>query len=238
MALLSKKKSEETTNTESTATSTETQTQQAAPPAVKKEAGAPMMIKGGSVFITNPAFLDAVADAEYGTFKSVVASNGTHMVSGSDTDLGKVLKFQAIVANPVWKIVPGSNDEEAKDYFRVSKDGVTCNDGTDIQEALQEAIDAGYEKASIKEYIDVICVVVDCADESFIGETITLQLAPSSQFTWRPLAGKCKMKAAMGKLEAEPVLGDPELGSAVIFTSTAKPTTFKGNSFTKMEFSI
>ena len=61
-----------------------------------------VVVGGSSVFITNPDFLDAVADATYGTFKSVVASNGTHMISGSDIDLGKILKFQAIVAKDVW----------------------------------------------------------------------------------------------------------------------------------------
>lgn len=191
-----------------------------------------------SVFITNPLFLDAVADAEYGTFTSIVASNGTHMVSGTEDDLGKVVKFQVIVAKNVWKVVPGSSDEEAKDYFCVSDDGIITNDGRDINDAVQTAIDAGYEKASVKKYIDVICLVTDCDNDDFVGETVTLQLAPSSQYTWKPLSGKCKMAQALGKLKAQPIAGNAELGSAVIFSSTATPTTWKGQNFTKFIFAL
>ena len=240
MALLNKKKSEDTATETNETTAPETPATETT--AVATKAKSEMVVAPelkNSVFITNPLFLEAVAGADWGTFPSIIATNGTHMVSGSNgADLGKVLKFQAILANTVWKIVPGSSDEEAKDYFKVSKDGEVCNDGQDIQEALQDALDAGYSKASIKEYVDVICIITECADADYVGETMTLQLAPSSQYTWRPLAGKCKMKAAMGKLEAEPVLGDPTLGSAVVFTSTAKPTSYKGNNFTKLEFSI
>ena len=189
-----------------------------------------------SVFISNPDFLDAVAGATYGMFQSVVASNGTHQAG--DLDLGKTLKFQAIVANEVKKITPGSNDEEAKEYFAVSEDGIKVGDGRLLDDALQDAIDAGYDKAAIKKYIDVIALVVECDNDDFVGETITLQLSPSSQFTWRPLEGKCKMKAALGRLAAEPIAGNPELGSAVVFTSVATPTKWKGNSFTKFVFSI
>ncbi len=220
---------------------TENETPEVDETALKEVATKPaseVVVGGSSVFITNPDFLDAVADATYGTFKSVVASNGTHMISGSDIDLGKILKFQAIVAKDVWKVTPGSSDEESKDYFKVSNDGEVTNDGQDINEALQDALDAGYSKAKISKYVDVICLIVECGNDDFIGETITLQLAPSSQFTWGPLAGKCKMAKAMGRLKSQPIAGDPELGSAVIFVSTATPTSWKGNSFTKLEFAL
>jgi len=205
--------------------------------AVKKSAAAPAgMVAGASVFITNPDILEAVADATYGMFPSVTASNGTHMCG--DDDLGKTLKFQAILAKDVWKVAPGSNDEEAKDYFAVSEDGEVTKDGKPLQEALQDALDAGYSKAAIKKYIDVVCIVADSDNGDFIGETVTLQLSPSSQYTWNPLAGRCKMKAALGKLKAEPVVGAEHLGNVVVFTSVATPTKYKGNDFTKFEFSV
>lgn len=205
--------------------------------ATKQTAPVPAKLAtGASVFITDPGILDAVAGATYGMFPSVTASNGTHMC-GND-DLGKTLKFQAILAKDVWKVAPGSNDEEAKDYFAVSDDGEVTNDGKDIQEALQDALDAGYSKAAIKKYIDVICIVANSDNEDFIGETLTLQLSPSSQFTWKPLSGRCKMKAALGKLKAEPVVGAEHLGNVVVFTSVATPTKYKGNDYTKFEFSV
>jgi hypothetical protein len=230
---LIKKKSEENTPEETTTTPVTT-TEKTSTPVVKEKSTTDVAVHSApSAFITNPLFLEAVADASYGTFPSVVASNGSHETAGSDsTDLGKVIKFQVIVTKDVYKVAPGSNDEEAKEYFKVG------DTEEELEEDLQDALDAGFSKAAIKKYIDVICVVVDCKAEEFINETITLQLAPSSQFTWRPLEGKCKMAAAMGKLKAEPVCGNPDLGSAVVFTSTAKGTEWKGNKFTKFEFSI
>lgn len=245
MALKSKSKETEE-NAENTDTNTNTQdggtqtsereTQSEKSVAVRKPAGALSLAGGKSVFITNPDFLSAVVDAEYGTFPSVVASNGAHMMG--EVNLGKEIKFQGIVQKDVWKVTPGSNDDEAKDYFAVSHDGETTTKGVSLEDALQEALDAGYSKAAIKKYIDIICVLVDCDSEAHIGETITLQLAPSSVFAWKPIAGRVKMRAAMGKLEATPIMGDPELGSAVVFTSTAEPTKVKGNNFTKFLFSV
>lgn len=197
---------------------------------------APSLLSGYSVFVNNPAFIEAVTGASYGTYPSITASNGTHMSGGQD--LGKTIKFQAILANDVVKVVPGSNDEEAKEYFEVSADGEFVRDGRSVAQAVQDAKDAGYAKAAAKDYIDVICIITECENENFLNETMTLQLAPSSQYTWRQLEGRCKMQAAMKKLVSDPVMGNPELGTAVQFTSTATPTSWKGNSYTKFEFSI
>jgi hypothetical protein len=217
-----KKKSEETNTTAPAADEKEVATRQST--AVSTDAG-------GSVFVTNSALVEAVHDAEWGTFPSVVASNGTHMC-GED-DLGKILQFQAIVAKDVWKMTPGSNDEEAKEFFTVSYDGPE-----ELEEAKQEAIASGYDKAAIKKYIDIIAIITDCDNAAYVGETITLQLAPSSQFTWKPLAGKLKMMAALGKLKAMPIMGDPDLGTAVVFQSTANPKKWKGNSYTAFDFEV
>ncbi len=203
---------------------------------VRNEAPAPALMSEHSVFITNPLFIDAVQDAAYGTFPSITANNGTHMAG--DRDLGKILKFQAIVSNNIVKVIPGSNDEEAKEYFAVSADGEFVKDGRSVQEAIQDAKDAGYEKATSKDYIDVICMITECDDDDFVGETVTLQLAPTSIYTWRQLEGRCKMQAALKKLVSSPVMGDESLGMAVVFTSTATATSWKGNSFTKFVFSI
>lgn len=218
----------ETSSTEET-TTTEVATQESA--GVPAEAS----LKP-SAFCKSPLILEAVAGATYGTFPSVTANSGTHMCG--EEDLGKVLKFQAILAKEIKKVIPGSQDDESDQFFKVSEDGETTKEGQPLEEALQDAKDAGYDKAAIKIYIDVICNVVECDNKNFVGETITLQLAPSSQYTWRPLEGKCKMKAALGTLKAPPFAGDPDLGNVIVITSTATPTKYHGNSFTKFEFSL
>ncbi len=203
---------------------------------VKESTSTPALLSAHSVFIANSMFIEAVQDASYGTFPSVTANNGTHQ--SGEHDLGKVIKFQAIISNNVVKVIPGSNDEEAKEFFAVSADGEFVKDGRSVQEAVQDAKDAGYEKASAKDYVDVICIITECDNPDFVNETVTLQLAPTSIYTWRQLEGRCKMQAALKKLVSSPVMGDKDLGMAVVFTSTATPTSWKGNSFTKFVFSI
>ncbi len=213
--------------TEETTTTEVTVRESAAPPA-------PAVLS--SIFITNPIFQDAVAGAKYRTFPSVVASGGSHMQG--ENDLGKELKFQAILVKAVKKVIPGSNDDEASDYFAVSEDGESVNDGRSLEEALQDAKDAGYDKAKIKDYLDVIVLVTECVNKDFIGETLTLQLSPSSCYSWEPLEGQCKMKAALGKLEAVPIAGNPDLGTAVVFTSTATNSKKGTNNWTKFVFTL
>ncbi len=188
-----------------------------------------------TAFVMDPEILEIVSDATYGDFPSVTAANGTHMCNKED--IGKELKFQAIIAKEKKIIAPGETGEEAKEYFEASEDGETVSDGRSLDEALQDAIDAGYEKATIRDYIDVIALVIECEDEDMIGETVVIQLAPSSQFSWRRLEKTTKMKALTGKVEAVPVMGDEKRGLAVVFTCTAKATSYKGNNYTKFEFS-
>ncbi len=232
---LKKKEAEDKAKVEETAVE-ETAVEETAV-ATQESAGPPAEVSlKPSAFCKSPLILEAVAGATYGTFPSVTANSGTHMCG--EVDLGKELKFQAILAKDIKKVIPGSQDDEADQFFKVSDDGEFTNDGQPLEEALQDAKDAGYDKASIKNYIDVICNITECDNKDFVGETVTLQLAPSSQFTWRPLAGKCKMRAALGKLKAPPFAGDPDLGNVIVITSTATPAKHGGNSWTKFEFTL
>ena len=199
---------------------------------------APLYPKTPSVFINNPIMVEEAAEAAYGVFTSITSNNGTH--EAGEEDLGKEIDFQAIVQKSTTKLIPGSNDEEAKDFFCTSKDGIYADrDGTLMADNLQACRAAGYSKCKLSEYIDIVCLIKACEKKEYVGEIMTLQLAPSSQFTWKPLAGKLKMQAAMGNLKAVPVNpDDPNMGSAVVFRSVATPTSFKGNKFTKFVFSI
>lgn len=191
-----------------------------------------------SAFVTHPDVLEALADVGYGDVPSVVASNGTHQVSGRNEDLGKIIKFQAVSAKRTKKLVPGETGDEAKEYFQVSDDGIHTRDGVLLEDALEDAKAAGYDRAKISTYIDVVAIIVESDNADFIGETVILQLAPSSQRSWKPLETKCKTQALRGQLNAKPVWGNEEYGNAVVFTSVATPTSWSGNNFTKFEFSV
>lgn len=210
--------------------------------AVKQDAPAPAKAKSAGVkdlCVTNVDLVDAVSDAEYGDFPSVVASGG-HMVTdaaGTKVNLGETLKFQVVAVNTIYKMIPGSDDDEAKQYFGAS------SNKDDLLEKLGEAKADGLTKAEIKEYKDIICIITDCDKngDDWISEMVTLQLAPTSQWGWDKLYKQVKVKLITKKVKVKAVYGDAEeFGSAVEFTSVATPTTSKkgGKNYTKFVFSV
>lgn len=236
MALRGKKEEEKKEETvQEPAAETQAPSPEEEKTAVATRAATAVSARPSGVFISNEMMVETAAEAGYGDFTSVTANNGTHMTTTKD-DLGKIIQFQAIFAKDVKKVIPGTKDEESKEFFQVSEDGEFVGDGRTLQEALDDAIDAGYNRAKIKDYIDVVCLITKSDNDDFIGEVVTLQLAPTSCFSWRPLASKCKMKAAMGKLKSHPV-GDTG-DSAVLFQSEATPDSWEGNDYTKMIFTI
>jgi len=183
----------------------------------------------GDVFIKNETLVSACASADWGTFLAVTGSNGTHDGS-DDLDLGKEIEFQVVVQRDVWKMSPNSSDDESREYFASSYEGEE-----DLEDAKQEAIEAGYESAGIKKYLELYVLLTKCDIVDMIGEVICMNLAPSSVREWKPLAGKLTVKAAMGKLNyTEVIPGSP----AVTFKSVATPGKWKGNKYTYFKFSI
>jgi len=198
------------------------------PKPVKQKARVPASVKSSNIFIKNDDLITVCQEAEYGTFPQFSASNGTIM--NSEMNLGSEIEFQVITAKDVWKMSTGSNDEEAKEYFDVSYEGEEALEG-----ALEEAIEAGYDKASIKKYLDLYVFITSCNEEDMVNEIAVLSLSPSSLFNWRKLSGKLQSKAVLGMLNTTEVIPD---APAVTFRAKAKPTSYKGNNYTVMEFSI
>ncbi|RUM44356.1 MAG: hypothetical protein DSY80_04475 [Desulfocapsa sp.] len=183
----------------------------------------------GDVFIKNDTLVGACVSADWGTFLPVTGSNGTHD-GADDLDLGKELEFQVVVQRNVWKMSPNSPDDESREYFASSYEGEE-----DLEDAKQEAIEAGYENAGVKKYLELYVLLTKCTIVDMIGEVVCLNLAPSSVREWKPLAGKLTVKAAMGKLNyTEVIPGSP----AVTFRSVATPGKWKGNKYTYFKFSI
>ena len=206
--------------------------------AVKKAASAPAVMEGSSVCITCPEFLDVIEGAQYGDFPSIVYSNGNHMINdpeGNKVTLGERIKFMPISEREVFKLIPGDNSEAAKEHF------ASADTEEELMGALEDAKDDGYEKASIKRYLDIYCILTyaDKNSDSWENELVVLQLAPSSVWGWNKLYKQIKFKLATGKFQLEPVMGDAEkFGYAAEITSTATPTSFNGNSFTKATFGL
>lgn len=187
------------------------------------------VVAGASVFIQDPDWLEECMEAEWDTFTSISASSGTHFTNNKE-DFGKIIQFQVLYQRPVWKMSANSNDDEATDYFRSS-----YISEEDLNDAKQEAVEAGYEKAGVKKYLELFILMTDAEDPNCISERFIMNLAPSSVRNWKPLKGKLNTKAKMGTLETvEVVPGYP----AATFQSVATPASWQGNNFTVFEFSI
>lgn len=202
--------------------------------AVKKEAG-PVASGSSGFWFSNPMVQEVVNTASFGDFPQIIASQGAFSEGGaSGKELGKYIMFRPIQAKVKKVCSPNSNDDEAKEYFAAAYVGELTMDGRTIEECLEEAKDpekGGYEKASIKDYIDLFAYVVSCEtnSEDFADEVVILQLSPMSRIEWQKFSKKLEMKAAFGKLE------DKEF----VIKAIAKSTKNKANqSFSHYTFEL
>jgi len=73
-----------------------------------------------------------------------------------DVDLGAEIQFELISFNHRWVVGSGENDAEAKDFFRVSHDGVTIQgESTRIDDYLDSLKAQGFSKAKKSPYMDL-----------------------------------------------------------------------------------
>lgn len=237
MALLNRKATETETENVNVNVEVETATEntevvETKEVAVKKEAG-PVASSSGGFWFSNEAVQEVVSTATYGDFPQVIASQGSFQEGGAaGKDLGKWIMFRPIQAKVKKVCSPGSNDDEAKEYFAAAYVGESTMDGRSIEECLEDAKAAGYEKATIKDYIDLYAYIesTDSNSDEFAGEVAVLQLSPMSRIAWQKFSKKLQMRAAFGKLDANVDL---------VIKAIAKPAKNKsGQQFTHFDFEL
>lgn len=83
-----------------------------------------------------------------------------------DTELGKQIKIAVLSWNPVWLVTHGEqNDAEANKLIRTSYDGVNLKNGEGtVASYIQQLKLDGYEKASVKQYIEIYCNLIEHQD--------------------------------------------------------------------------
>lgn len=175
---------------------------------VRKAASVPSTgTKAAGFWLSNPDVQQIVDDAQYGDFPSIIASQGSFKIASSKDDVGNIIEFQAIQAKRKKVCSPNSNDDEAKEYFAAAYEGENAIDGRTIEQCVEDAIAAGYEKADIKNYVDLYALVTaNASDKNDIsGEFVVLQLAPMSVIEWNKFSKRLQMKAAFGQLAMEGV---------------------------------
>ena len=156
---------------------------------------------GSKFFIATPAMLQVVAEASWGTFEVLTASQGQIVISSSKNPIGAKIEFQAIGEKTKKVCSPNSQDPEAKEYFATCYEGEVCNDGATIEEHLQMAKDGGYNNAKIVDYTDLFVYITDCekADADVKGEVMVIQLAPMARSAWNSFKSSLIIKAELGQ---------------------------------------
>lgn len=199
--------------------------------AVKKEAGAVgAPTTQASFWFTNPDVQELVAEAQYGDFPSIIAAQGSFQTAQDKLDVGNIIEFKAIQAKSKLVCSPNSNDDEAKEYFAAAYVGETTLDGRTIEECVQDAKNAGYDKADVKEYVDLFAYVeANSSDKNDIsGEFVILQLSPMSVIQWSKFSKKLRMQAAFGQLQ---VTEPPTIRATATVATNAQKKQYSHYSF-------
>lgn len=198
--------------------------------AVKKEAGAVATAQAASFWFTNPGVQELVDEAQYGDFPSIIAAQGSFQTAQDKLDVGNIIEFKAIQAKSKLVCSPNSNDDEAKEYFAAAYVGENTLDGRTIEECVQDAKAAGYEKADVKEYVDLFAYVeANSSDKNDIsGEFVILQLSPMSVIQWSKFSKKLRMQAAFGQLQ---VTEPPTIRATATVATNAQKKQYSHYSF-------
>jgi hypothetical protein len=86
-----------------------------------------------------------------------------------DSDLGESITFEIVSISPRWIISTGTDDKEAKEYFKVSYDGRTISGTSTLVEDYIEDLKArGFDKAEKATYLDIFGFVVSTAKKGEI----------------------------------------------------------------------
>lgn len=120
-----------------------------------------------------------------------------------DKELGKKIKFEVLSWNYVWMVTTGEqNNDEANKLIRTSYNGVNIKgEGRTVEEYVKHLRDVeGYDKTSVKQYIEVYCNLVwsetkgEVAPES--QQIHQLSLSPQSVAQW----GRYLLETGMRKV--------------------------------------
>lgn len=148
-----------------------------------------LTVKGGGFSaglteLENQIDLDSIRSLGVGTLPKLVADRGG-FEDHEGTLLGDWVKFQIVSFNRRWLVSGGIEGEEGKELLRTSYDNETLEGETmTVREYVQYLKDEGYEKADVREYIDIWGFIEESEKAGVVDEEdfelIQMQLSPSS----------------------------------------------------------
>lgn len=165
--------------------------------------------------------------AEFGVLKKIKASNG-NCIDSDDNILGDTIDVQVVSWNRQFVVGPCAN-EAPSELVKYSYERDFFADGSgSLNDYVQELKSEGWVNAAIKEYYEIVCMLVDSAKKSdLVGEMVQLQLSPTSVKSFDGFRLQTAFKIARGLL--------PEDAASEV-TVTAEVVSARGNSWTKFNF--
>lgn len=154
------------------------------------------------------------------------------LVQDKTKELGKSIKLELLSWNLRYIVTPGVDNDEANSLVRYSNDGVTISGtGESVADYVKQLRDVdGYEKASIKTYMDLwgnLAEVDGAAVDPVDRAMVVVQLSPQSMSQFKALQMVRGVKISQGLVSAD------ELG---LITITGATKTLNNKRFGFMEF--
>lgn len=166
---------------------------------------------------------------EYNTLESIIANQGNFMSRETKKSLGDEIVFELLSFQDSFVVSPG-DDKAPQEVVRYSDDGLTCSDGTSVQEHLHWLKTNGYPKASVKPRVVVVGAVEKTSKPSdLVGTLVQLDLSPVSRVHWNRYMANSAFMVRSGRYTADQL---------VKVKANAETAVNGTNSFTLAKFSV
>lgn len=168
----------------------------------------------------------APGELEFGSIPRYTASNG--LIQDNDKrKIGAWAQFEPVSFNYLYMLAPGENDDEAKEYLKFSYDSIMCNDGSmSMEDAMQEAKDAGYKKAEIKRYVELYGILLSAEklddEDKALNKLVMFSLSPESVKLWNGFKAQTAVQIKLGRTNPE----DLKIVTAEVIVKTYGDNTF------------
>lgn len=166
---------------------------------------------------------------EYNTLEAIITTNGNFVSRESKKVLGDTVTFELLSFQDSYVVSP-NDDKAPDDVVRYSDDGLTCSDGTAVQEHLHWLRTSGYPKAALKQRVVVVGALMSTSKPvGMEGTLVQFDLSPISRTHWLRYTANSAYGLKIGKYT-------PDQLQKVV--ATAELATSGTNTFTFARFSV
>lgn len=127
--------------------------------------------------------IENVFPVKFNTLTAIMANQGNFIHKDSNKTMGDTIVLELVSSQKHWVLSPGgdTNDDESLPFVKYSDDGITSQDGLDMNECLARTKAAGYDKAKIAERTILVGCLIDPGKvKDLADQMVQIDLPPSS----------------------------------------------------------